>query len=232
MAEDAGAPAATVLVAEDDPDIRALFSTVLEAAGAAVVGVNSGAEALETLRNQTFDLVVTDMWMPDVSGLDLCKALRADPATAKLPILMVSAYGRMRGREEAMMVGATEYVTKPMPPERPGGQGRRPARRPPGDAEPIKGRRATRTVSDLAVLPPGPGGHGRVGVDDAEAVEAVELRATLAERVELRRTAFLRVGLQRGRRAGVLGGRAVQDVLDLPGLQRRSPVRAACCRAR
>ncbi|MEU0556173.1 response regulator [Dactylosporangium sp. NPDC006015] len=108
--------AATVLVAEDDPDIRELFTMALESAGASVVAVTSGGEALEALRKDRFDLLVTDMWMPNISGLDLCKALRADPATAKLPILMLSAYGRMRGREEAMMVGATEYMTKPIRP--------------------------------------------------------------------------------------------------------------------
>lgn len=107
---------ASVLLAEDDPDIRELFARALESAGAAVVAVNSGGEALEALQDAEFDLLVTDMWMPNVSGLDLCKALRADPATARLPILMLSAYGRMRGREEAMLVGATEYLTKPIRP--------------------------------------------------------------------------------------------------------------------
>lgn len=116
MEDEAEAPAATVLVAEDDPDIRDLFTMVLESAGAAVVAVNSGGEALEALQAGEFDLLVTDMWMPNMSGLDLCKALRADPATARLPILMLSAYGRMRGREEAMLVGATEYLTKPVRP--------------------------------------------------------------------------------------------------------------------
>ncbi|MDG6104374.1 response regulator [Dactylosporangium aurantiacum] len=107
---------ATILVAEDDPDIRELFTMALESAGAAVVAVTSGGEALEALRDAEFDLLVTDMWMPRLSGLDLCKTLRADPATAKLPVLMVSAYGRMRGREEAMLVGATEYLQKPIRP--------------------------------------------------------------------------------------------------------------------
>ncbi|MFF5231583.1 response regulator [Dactylosporangium sp. NPDC000521] len=108
--------AATVLVAEDDPDIRDLFTMALESAGAAVVAVTSGGEALAALKERRFDLLVTDVWMPNISGLDLCKTLRADPATAKLPILMLSAYGRMRGREEAMLVGATEYLTKPVRP--------------------------------------------------------------------------------------------------------------------
>lgn len=116
MDEDAEVPAATILVAEDDADIRDLFTMALEAAGAAVVAVNSGGEALDALRDRPFDLVVTDMWMPKVSGLDLCKAMRADPATAELPILMLSAYGKLRGREEALLAGATEYLTKPIRP--------------------------------------------------------------------------------------------------------------------
>ncbi|GAB3874809.1 response regulator [Dactylosporangium cerinum] len=114
--QDEEAPVARVLVAEDDSDIRDLFTMILESAGAAVVAVNSGGAALEALRSQQFDLLVTDMWMPQVSGLDLCKAVRADPATAGLPILMLSAYGRMGGPAEAMMAGATEYHTKPIRP--------------------------------------------------------------------------------------------------------------------
>jgi CheY-like chemotaxis protein len=109
-------PEVMVLLAEDDVDLRELFTMTLENAGVGVVAVGSGAAALEALEARQFDLLVTDMWMPQVSGLDLCRKLRADPATKSLPILMMSAYGRMRGREEAMMVGATEYVTKPIRP--------------------------------------------------------------------------------------------------------------------
>jgi CheY-like chemotaxis protein len=109
-------PEVMVLLAEDDLDLRELFTMTLEGAGAGVVAVGSGAEALEALAERQFDLLVTDIWMPQVSGLDLCRKVRADPATKGLPILMMSAYGRMRGREEAMMVGATEYVTKPLRP--------------------------------------------------------------------------------------------------------------------
>ncbi|GGM65396.1 PleD family two-component system response regulator [Dactylosporangium sucinum] len=110
------APLASVLLAEDDPDIRDLFAMALEGAGAAVTAVADGSQALAALEDATFDLLVTDMWMPKVSGLDLCKRLRADPALRELPVLMVSAYGRLRGREEAMLVGATEYVQKPLRP--------------------------------------------------------------------------------------------------------------------
>src|SRR5262249_5156741 len=60
--------------------------------------------------------VLTDVWMPRVSGLDLCKRLRADPATTTMPVVIISAYGTWRGREEALLVGANDYIAKPVRP--------------------------------------------------------------------------------------------------------------------
>jgi CheY-like chemotaxis protein len=107
---------ASILVAEDDADIRDLFTMALEGAGADVTAVENGEAALAALRSGTFDMVVTDMWMPRVSGLDLCKQLRAEPATRDIPVLVLSAYGRLRGREEAKMAGASDYLMKPLRP--------------------------------------------------------------------------------------------------------------------
>jgi DNA-binding response OmpR family regulator len=112
--EEVATEAATVLVAEDDGDLRELFSTILSTAGYDVVAVRDGVEASEALRERDINLVLTDMWMPRVSGLDLCKRLRADPATVQLPVLVVSAYGSWRGKEEALLVGATDYIAKPV----------------------------------------------------------------------------------------------------------------------
>jgi DNA-binding response OmpR family regulator len=112
--EEVATEAATVLVAEDDSDLRELFSTILSTAGYDVVAVRDGVEASEALRERDINLVLTDMWMPRVSGLDLCKRLRADPATVQLPVLVVSAYGSWRGKEEALLVGATDYIAKPV----------------------------------------------------------------------------------------------------------------------
>jgi DNA-binding response OmpR family regulator len=106
----------TVLVAEDDGDLRELFVTILDQAGYDVVAVGDGVAAREVITAQAIDLVVTDLWMPRMSGLDLCKNLRADPATTRLPVLILSAYGSWRGKEEASMVGATDYLAKPVRP--------------------------------------------------------------------------------------------------------------------
>ncbi|WP_433614942.1 response regulator [Dactylosporangium sp. CA-139114] len=110
------AAVASILVAEDDSDIRELFTMALEGAGADVTAVDDGAAALEALQHRAFDMIVTDMWMPRVSGLDLCKRVRAEPATRDLPVLMLSAYGRLRGREEAKLAGASDYLMKPLRP--------------------------------------------------------------------------------------------------------------------
>ncbi|MFI5909093.1 PleD family two-component system response regulator [Dactylosporangium sp. NPDC051541] len=122
VAEPAEAPpeqpptVASILVAEDDADIRDLFTMALQGAGVAVTAVENGEAALAELASNTFDMLVTDMWMPRVSGLDLCKKLRATPATHDMPVLMLSAYGRLRGREEAKMAGASDYLMKPLRP--------------------------------------------------------------------------------------------------------------------
>ncbi|MEU7872305.1 response regulator [Dactylosporangium sp. NPDC049140] len=89
-------PVASILVAEDDPDIRDLFTMALENAGVDVTAVENGEAALAALHEQRFDMLVTDMWMPRVSGLDLCKRVRAEPATSLMPVLMLSAHV-MRG---------------------------------------------------------------------------------------------------------------------------------------
>jgi DNA-binding response OmpR family regulator len=106
----------TVLVAEDDNDLRELFRTVLYSAGYEVVAVPDGLAARAAIQEQPVDIVVTDMWMPKLSGLDLCKRLRAEEATRSIPVLVVSAYGSWRGKEEATMVGATDYISKPVRP--------------------------------------------------------------------------------------------------------------------
>jgi DNA-binding response OmpR family regulator len=116
LSQGVGDETVRVLVAEDDNDLRELFRTVLDSAGYEVVAVPDGIAAHAAIVERSVDLVVTDMWMPRLSGLDLCKRLRAEEATKTLPVLVVSAYGSWRGKEEATMVGATDYLSKPVRP--------------------------------------------------------------------------------------------------------------------
>jgi CheY-like chemotaxis protein len=80
----------TILVVDDEPDLRFILRRILERAGHEVVEAGHGAAALESVRGSRPDLVVTDIMMPVMDGVELVRRLRADPATARIPILVVS----------------------------------------------------------------------------------------------------------------------------------------------
>jgi DNA-binding response OmpR family regulator len=106
-----------ILVVEDDADIAALIAHYLEKAGHAVERVTSGAAVLPRLRAQTADLVILDLMLPGMDGLVVCQALRTDPATAAIPIIMLTARGDEGDRVAGLELGADDYVTKPFSPK-------------------------------------------------------------------------------------------------------------------
>ncbi len=110
--------ATRLLVADDDRDIRELFTLVLEGAGFEVLAVADGRQALDAARDGGAALVISDVWMPQMSGLDLCRALRTAPETSALPVIMVSAHGQLSAADAARAVGAEEYLVKPCSPRR------------------------------------------------------------------------------------------------------------------
>ncbi|HET9517127.1 MAG TPA: response regulator, partial [Actinoplanes sp.] len=97
-----------ILLAEDEPDIRQLVTFKLERAGFAVTSVTDGPAALRAAAADTPDLALLDVRMPGVSGLDVCRELRADPRTVDMPIIMVTARSRPHDLDEAWAAGATE----------------------------------------------------------------------------------------------------------------------------
>jgi DNA-binding response OmpR family regulator len=105
-----------VLIADDDADIRDLVAFKLEQAGLAVRTVNDGLAALEEARAERPRLVVLDVSMPGMSGLDVCRMLRADPGTQGMLILMLTARVQERDVEGGFSAGADDYVTKPFSP--------------------------------------------------------------------------------------------------------------------
>jgi two-component system alkaline phosphatase synthesis response regulator PhoP len=105
-----------VLVVEDDPDLRELLRYNLTQEGLAVEEAQDGAEAMERIRRRTPDLLLLDLMLPGMTGLELCRALRAEPATAALPILMVTAKGAEVDRVLGLEMGADDYVVKPFSP--------------------------------------------------------------------------------------------------------------------
>jgi phosphate regulon transcriptional regulator PhoB len=109
--------AAEVLVVEDEPDIRNLIVHHLTRDGFRCQAVGSGAEALARLRSMPPDLVVLDLMLPGMDGLEVCRRLRAEPATAGVPIIMLTAKADEVDRVVGLEMGADDYVVKPFSPK-------------------------------------------------------------------------------------------------------------------
>jgi DNA-binding response OmpR family regulator len=105
-----------ILVAEDDRDIADLIAHYVERSGWTSHTVGSGDEALVTARKQPFDLVILDVMLPGMSGLEVCRALRADPSTTAIPIIMVTARAEETDRIIGLDIGADDYLAKPFSP--------------------------------------------------------------------------------------------------------------------
>ena len=107
---------AYVLVAEDDPDMALLVSHKLRQSDHEVRIVGDGEAALAVVRERLPDLLVLDWMMPRKNGLEVCFEVRADAATASVPILMLTAMAQERDVERAFAAGADDYLTKPFSP--------------------------------------------------------------------------------------------------------------------
>lgn len=103
---------ARVLLVDDSASARALLGVRLREKGHDVVEVAHAAEAAELALEAAPDAVITDLWMPGISGLQLCRLLRAEPATANIPVVLLTASDNRRSRFWARQAGATAYVTK------------------------------------------------------------------------------------------------------------------------
>jgi DNA-binding response OmpR family regulator len=102
-----------ILVVEDDPDIAELIRHYLEKSGHAVQVLGSGGAVLAKVRGERPDLIVLDLMLPGLDGLMVCQALRSDPLTGAIPIIMVTARGDEADRIAGLELGADDYVTKP-----------------------------------------------------------------------------------------------------------------------
>ena len=107
---------ARLLVVEDDDDIRALFSATLHRAGYQPRVASSGQQALDQADELVPDLVISDVSMPGLSGLDVCRALKSHPRTAATVVLLISALSTEQDREAGLQAGADDYLTKPIRP--------------------------------------------------------------------------------------------------------------------
>lgn len=105
-----------IVVAEDEPDVLNLVASNLRNAGFEVIKAENGPAALAAARTQSPQLLVLDLMMPGLSGLEICRILKGDPATARLPIIMVTAKAEEIDRIVGLELGADDYVTKPFSP--------------------------------------------------------------------------------------------------------------------
>ena len=102
-----------VLVCDDDLYILQAVGRVVREEGYDVITAEDGETALQLARAELPDLVLLDIMMPKMNGLEVCRALKSDPATARIHIILLTAMGQERDMQEGIQCGADEYMTKP-----------------------------------------------------------------------------------------------------------------------
>ncbi len=116
MSSDKPRRAARILVVEDEAEIAALVAFQLTREGYRVETVASGTAALDAIRREKPDLLVLDRMLPEVSGDEVLQAIRSDPATLALPVLVLTAKREQQDRIAGLELGADDYLTKPFSP--------------------------------------------------------------------------------------------------------------------
>ena len=106
--------APTILVVDDQPINVQLLKRKLEREGIQVSAAYNGAEALQLVKREKPDLILLDVMMPDMDGIEVCQRLQADEATRSIPIIFVTARTSKEGKIEGLGVGAVDYITKPI----------------------------------------------------------------------------------------------------------------------
>jgi two-component system phosphate regulon response regulator PhoB len=104
---------AKILIVEDEPDLQQVLEYNLKQAGHEVLMTKLGQEGIRLAREQRPELVLLDLMLPDVSGIEVCRALKENPATKGIPVLMVTARGEEIDRVVGFEIGADDYVVKP-----------------------------------------------------------------------------------------------------------------------
>lgn len=103
-----------VLVVDDEEYIREMLNLMLQLHGFQVEEAEDGKDALRTIQAKKPDVIIMDVMMPNMDGISLCKALRNDPATADLPIIMLSGKTNFNAEQDGLDAGANIYMFKPM----------------------------------------------------------------------------------------------------------------------
>jgi DNA-binding response OmpR family regulator len=105
-----------VLIVDDDPDIQRLVSYNFDQAGFEVATAASGRKALESIQRHPPDLIILDLMLPDIDGMEVCRTLRQRESFRRIPIVMLTAKGEEMDRVVGFELGADDYVSKPFSP--------------------------------------------------------------------------------------------------------------------
>jgi CheY-like chemotaxis protein len=105
-----------VLLAEDEPDILRLVTYILRREGFSVRTATTGKEAVDAARQGQVDVILLDIMLPELNGYGVCAALREDPLTRHIPIVVMSARAQAKEVERGLEAGAVSYITKPFEP--------------------------------------------------------------------------------------------------------------------
>ncbi|MBZ5648683.1 MAG: response regulator [Acidobacteriia bacterium] len=106
----------TILIADDEESLRLLIRTTLESPEVTLLEATDGNTALEIARREQPDLIVLDWMMPGKSGIEVAKELRADPRTAAIAIVMLTAMGQEQDRKQGLAAGVQAFLVKPFSP--------------------------------------------------------------------------------------------------------------------
>ena len=104
----------TVMIIEDEEDAAELFAEMMRISGYHVVKTSKSAPAIEMMTTEKPDVILLDIMMPEISGLDILRQMRRDPALANIPVIVVTAKGMPADIKNGMEAGASTYLTKPV----------------------------------------------------------------------------------------------------------------------
>ncbi len=102
-----------ILVVDDDPNVRLLISAILTHGHYEVIQADDGAMAMDQVYSQRPDLVVLDIMMPGIDGIEVCRRIKQDPALQQIKVIMVTAKAEGKDIQAGMAAGADRYITKP-----------------------------------------------------------------------------------------------------------------------
>jgi len=103
-----------IMVVDDDQDTVAILARHLQREGFVAIEANSGAQCLKLVHENEVDVILLDLMMPEMDGFEVVKALRDDPVTAEIPIIMITARDDIEARSEGMRVGVSDFLAKPV----------------------------------------------------------------------------------------------------------------------